>query len=133
MNTKSLKYAPDSGGLSTHTLYGGKHDERKKYHKVSPREEYILLALTDSELYGLQIAKAIKSASGGIHELRVGTLYPTLQKLEEKGLVTSRWGDERPEERCGARRRYYRLTDEGKATIQFLNSFKNKLLEWQPK
>ena len=136
MNSQTLKYSTDSGGSFERKQGDDSYVSRlhkPQTTKVSPREEFILLVLTNSELYGLQIAKAIESTSNGIYEIRVGTLYPTLQKLEEKGLIISRWGDERPDERCGARRRYYRLTNEGKQTVEFLNSFKSKLLAWQPK
>ena len=100
--------------------------------KVSLREELILLTLTKRELYGLEIVRAIKEASYGTQNIRVGTLYPTLHNLEQKGFVISRWGDDKPDERGRARRQYYRLTDTGTQAIESIISFRNNLLAWQP-
>ena len=73
---------------------------------LSALEEDIMTVLDFHELYGLQIIKAIEEASGGKRRLGVGSVYPTLHRLEKKGFVTSKWGDDRPEERGGARRKY---------------------------
>ena len=138
MKTQILNYFTDSGGTIKQKLNGVKindYESNKKptQCKVSPREELIILALAGKELYGLQIAKAIAEASEGFEQIRIGTLYPTLKKLEEKDLVTSRWGDERPIERCGARRRYYKLTEKGSQTSEYLIAFRENLLNWQSK
>ncbi len=100
--------------------------------ETSPREDLILLALYNKELYGLQIPQAIEEASGGQRKMQVGTLYPVLHSLEKKGLVESRWGDEGRDERGGARRRYYKLTGEGVTKVAALRSFWSNLIEWQP-
>jgi PadR family transcriptional regulator, regulatory protein PadR len=102
------------------------------HENVAPREELVLLALYGKELYGLQIPKAMEEASGKRHKLSIGSLYPTLHGLEEKGLIESRWGDEGRAERGGARRRYYKLTRSGIATIDFFQSFRASLLDWNP-
>lgn len=99
---------------------------------VSPREELVLLALCCKELYGLQIPKAMEEASGGKRQMGIGTLYPVLHSLERKGLIESRWGDEEREERGGARRRYYKLTGAGVATLEAVQSFRSNLISWQP-
>jgi DNA-binding PadR family transcriptional regulator len=99
---------------------------------VSPREELVLLALYGKELYGLQIPKAMEEASGGQRQMGIGSLYPTLHSLEKKHLIESRWGDEGREERGGARRRYYKLTDRGVATVNAIQSFRANLIAWQP-
>jgi PadR family transcriptional regulator, regulatory protein PadR len=100
--------------------------------KVSPREELVMLALHNKELYGLQIPQAMEEASGGKRQMGVGTLYPVLHSLEKKGLIEARWGDEGREERGGARRRYYKLTADGVATLEAIQSFRSNLLAWQP-
>lgn len=68
---------------------------------ISTIEEYILTVLDGRELYGLEIINALKIGSGGKLQLSCGTLYPTLRRLEMKGLVSARWGDESGEERRG--------------------------------
>ncbi|BAZ27675.1 transcriptional regulator, PadR family protein [Cylindrospermum sp. NIES-4074] len=100
--------------------------------EISPREELVLLALHNKELYGLQIPQAMEEASGGQRQMGIGTLYPVLHSLEKKGLVESRWGDETRAERGGARRRYYKLTGSGVATLEAFQSFRANLLTWQP-
>jgi len=99
---------------------------------VSPREELVLLALYNKELYGLQIPQAMEEASGGKRQMGVGTLYPVLHTLEKKGLVESRWGEESREDRGGARRRYYKLTGSGVTTLEAILSFRSNLLSWKP-
>lgn len=66
----------------------------------------ILGAIRDGSAYGLEIV----SRTG----LPSGTVYPTLGRLKKKGLVTSRWEDQRVAEREGRpRRRYYGLSADG--------------------
>lgn len=100
--------------------------------EISPREELILYALKNKQLYGLQIPKAIAEASNGDRDLKIGSLYPLLAILENKGFVSSQWGDERATGIGGARRRYYQLTQEGIAALEFAESFRLRLLAWRP-
>jgi DNA-binding PadR family transcriptional regulator len=100
--------------------------------EVTPREELIILALYDKELYGLEISKAIEQASNEKLRMSVGTLYPLLHSLEDKGLIKPRWGDEGRGERKGARRCYYKLTASGVATFEAIQSFRANLVNWQP-
>jgi PadR family transcriptional regulator PadR len=71
----------------------------------------VLAALTDGESYGYEIAKLLGTA--GFGQIKGGTLYPVLNRLEEAGLVDAEF---RAAEK-GPGRRYYRLTDEGRATL----------------
>ncbi|MEE1757026.1 PadR family transcriptional regulator [Streptomyces sp. SP18CS02] len=71
----------------------------------------VLSCLTEGESYGYEISKAM--AAGGLGEIKGGTLYPVLNRLEEAGLVV---GEFRAAER-GPGRRYYRLTDDGRAHL----------------
>jgi PadR family transcriptional regulator, regulatory protein PadR len=99
--------------------------------KISPKEELLLLVLYQKELYGLQIQQAVKESSGGLRQIRIGSLYPMLHGLETKGHVQSRWGDETHDDRGGARRRYYKLTAAGNAAVEFIQSFHRNLLNWK--
>jgi len=69
------------------------------------KEQILTVLLRHGELYGLQIRELIEQDFG--RKVSFGSLYPTLRRLERGGFVTARWGDERPVERGGARRRYY--------------------------
>ncbi len=63
--------------------------------------------------HGYQIAQEIKQASQGILDFKEGTLYPTLHDLERKGYLDAYIVEEN-----GRTRRYYRLTNAGRAALQ---------------
>ncbi|TYB46191.1 PadR family transcriptional regulator [Actinomadura chibensis] len=71
----------------------------------------VLASLTRGESYGYEIAKTL--ADAGLGQIKGGTLYPVLNRLEEAGLVSAEF---RVADR-GPGRRYYHLTDEGRATL----------------
>ncbi|AUY53665.1 MULTISPECIES: PadR family transcriptional regulator [Streptomycetaceae] len=71
----------------------------------------VLACLTEGESYGYEISKAL--AGAGLGEIKGGTLYPVLNRLEEAGLAV---GEFRAAER-GPGRRYYRLTDDGRRAL----------------
>lgn len=50
---------------------------------------WILSVVSARETYGYAIARALRSA--GLGDLKGGTLYPALARLEEEGLLESRW------------------------------------------
>lgn len=76
--------------------------------------ELLVLALLEARpRHGYEIGKLIESGSGGRLTFRIGSLYPILCRLEDKDLITGRWV-ERPGER---RRRYYKLTAEGRKAL----------------
>jgi DNA-binding PadR family transcriptional regulator len=77
-------------------------------------DSIVLGALRDSDRYGFEIYKAIRLATGGDHEIKEATLYATYRRLERDGLVESYWGDETQ----GGRRKYYRITDAGRAVFR---------------
>ena len=90
---------------------------------LTPTEEIVLYAVRDRERYGLEIIDAIAKASNGKRNIGFSSLYPTLKRLEEKGFVTSRWGDETPEELTGARRRYYVIAGLGSRALSAKEMF----------
>lgn len=91
---------------------------RQNQLRISRVEESILSVINKYELYGLEIIYALEQGSDGKLKLGFGTLYPTLRRLERKGFVETRWGDETPEERGGARRRYYRISSQGAEVLR---------------
>jgi PadR family transcriptional regulator, regulatory protein PadR len=64
-----------------------------------------------TKLYGYELAKMAREVSGSVFDIKEGTLYMALKRLEKQGLLTSFWGD--PDEGSAGRRKYYSLTDEG--------------------
>lgn len=73
----------------------------------------VLKLLEGGDLYGYQMIEELKRRSDDTFHLKAGTLYPLLHGLEEKGLVTAY---ER-EAAAGKPRRYYHLTDQGRAAL----------------
>ena len=69
----------------------------------------ILKALAAEELHGFGIARWIERVSGDILRIEEGSLYPALRRLEDRGLITSRWAISDNNRRA----RYYSLTRAG--------------------
>lgn len=74
----------------------------------------MLAALGPGSLHGYGIIKAVETMSDGRVRLRAGTLYGALERLESQGYVV--FDGERSE--GGPVRRYYKLTDDGRALLQ---------------
>jgi DNA-binding PadR family transcriptional regulator len=81
----------------------------------------ILASLLEQDSYGYQINKSIQEKSAGRYELKEATLYSAFRRLEQNGCIESYWGDQE----TGARRRYYSITNLGRAVYE-----QNKR-EWQ--
>ncbi len=75
-------------------------------------ELMVMLALMrlDDEAYGVPISHEIERCSG--REAALGSVYAALERLGEKGHVTSRLGDPTAE-RGGRAKRYFKITDQG--------------------
>jgi len=101
------------------------------FDKLSIKEAAILTALDGRELYGLEIPKAVEESSGGEIKINLGMIYPVLHNLESKGLIKSRWGEEVDPIRNGARRRYYRLTDDGGIALKSPQTDDHNAQGWQ--
>lgn len=73
--------------------------------------EFLVLSLIEARpRHGYEIGKLIEARSKGRIQFRIGSLYPILCRLEDRGLITGRWV-----ERAGERRRrYYRFTSAGR-------------------
>jgi DNA-binding PadR family transcriptional regulator len=73
----------------------------------------VLAILAEGESYGYAILKRVRALSGGELEWTDGMLYPLLHRLQRLGYVTTEWRT--PPE--GRRRKYYAITDEGRAAL----------------
>jgi len=77
----------------------------------------VLLAVLDGsteDLYGYEIAKRLQRANEGDALFKEGTIYPVLRSLSATGMLTSRIVPSY----SGPPRRYYRITDEGRAVLK---------------
>lgn len=79
-------------------------------------EQLVLLALLrqGKEAYGVSVRDEIEARTG--RETDFGTVYTTLARLEDKGLVNSRLGDPTPE-RGGRRKKHYAITPAGRHAL----------------
>lgn len=71
-------------------------------------EMLMLEVISHGPTYGYEIAQTVGGRSQGYFDLKEGSLYPALHRLEEQKLVKSSW-----QEVDGRRRKYYELTAAG--------------------
>ena len=74
----------------------------------------ILKSLAAESRHGWAIAKRIQAASGDVLQIKQGSLYPALHRLEHQGLIKAEWGVNA----TGREARFYSLTRAGRAKLQ---------------
>ena len=76
--------------------------------------ELLILSLVEVRpRHGYEISKLIEARSDGVLRFNVASLYPLLYRLEKRGWIEGRWV-----EKAGQRRRrYYKLTKEGRKVL----------------
>ncbi|MBD3922019.1 PadR family transcriptional regulator [Paenibacillus sp. PR3] len=79
-------------------------------------ESIILSQISQEDQYGYEICKRIRDISEHTFEIKEGTLYIVLKRLENNQLVESYWNEDM--ESGGGRRRYYRITEAGVAYLR---------------
>jgi PadR family transcriptional regulator PadR len=81
--------------------------------------ELAVLSILDAgRHYGYELLKLLRPAGGGVLEIREGTLYPLLHRLEDAGHIAATWeaeGRTRP-------RKYYAITPDGRAHLALLRA-----------
>lgn len=76
--------------------------------------ELLILSLVEHEpRHGYELSKLIDSRSNGAIRFHVASLYPLLYRLEKRGWIEGRWVEKANQRR----RRYYRLTAEGRRVL----------------
>jgi transcriptional regulator len=73
----------------------------------------VLKTLSLAPMHGWGIGNRVQQLSTGTLEINQGSLYPALQRLEKRGLITSRWEATENNRRA----RYYRLTAAGRRAL----------------
>ncbi len=73
----------------------------------------VLQTLLAGEMHGWGISQLIQQRSRGVLEVNQGSLYPALQRLEQKGWIESEWQVTENRRRA----RYYRLTAAGRRAV----------------
>lgn len=74
----------------------------------------ILKSLASEPRHGWAIAKRIQAASGDVLQIKQGSLYPALHRLEHQGLIKADWKTNE----TGREARFYTLTRAGRAQLQ---------------
>jgi DNA-binding PadR family transcriptional regulator len=82
-----------------------------------PTTFHILLSLAEEDRHGYAIMTDVARRTGNEIRLSVGTLYRSLQRMQEQGLIVETRSRPDPEE-DDERRRYYRITPFGKGVAQ---------------
>jgi transcriptional regulator len=76
--------------------------------------ELMILSLVEARpRHGYEISKLIETRSEGVVRFNVASLYPLLYRLEQRGWIKGRWVEEAGQRR----RRFYRLTAEGRRVL----------------
>lgn len=94
----------------------------------------ILHTLLDEDKFAQQISDAIEQKSDGEYKINQATLYSSLKRLEGLKYVKSYWNDS-----VGGRRKYFKLTETGKITVEtnlsswsFSRAIIDKLMDCEP-
>lgn len=74
----------------------------------------ILRALGTGELHGLGVSRRIDQITQGTFQVKPGSLFPALHRMEEAGWLTSFWGDSENNRRA----KFYRLTRAGRSQLE---------------
>lgn len=95
-------------------------------------EELVLLtvAIMDGKAYGIAIIEELEKRTG--RSASVGAIQTVLKRMEDKGWVSSEFG-EATKERGGKRKRYYSITIAGQNVLTYSKEQRNSLWEAIPK
>src|SRR4026209_12014 len=74
----------------------------------------VLRALSQGRLHGYDIARFIRSGSGETFRILDGALYTSLHRMEERGWVSSEWGNSEKRKRA----KFYTLTTKGRRALK---------------
>ena len=86
----------------------------------------LMCLLNTKDMYGYELANKVSEVSKETFELKEGTLYLSLKRLEKNKSLESYWGEGKS---GGGRRKYYKVTITGK---EYLNKKKEEMgfLKW---
>jgi PadR family transcriptional regulator PadR len=73
----------------------------------------ILKSLALDELHGMGVSRRIAQITNGTFEVKAGSLFPALHRMEEAGWLSSSWG----ESETNRRAKFYRLTKTGRRQL----------------
>jgi len=74
----------------------------------------ILKALSLGDMHGLGLSRRIEDMTAGRFQVKPGSLFPALHRMEEAGWLVSKWG----ESEANRRAKYYRLSAAGRKQVE---------------
>ncbi|HUE03281.1 MAG TPA: PadR family transcriptional regulator [Bryobacteraceae bacterium] len=73
----------------------------------------ILKSLTLDQMHGMGISRRIAQITNAAFEVKAGSLFPALHRMEQAGWLTSSWGESETKRRA----KFYRLTPKGRSGL----------------
>ena len=103
----------------------------KPSNYIGEFEELVLLAILSQgdNAYGVTIREALEEATN--RSITIGSLYTTLSRLEEKGLVES-WTGEPTAERGGRAKRHYKVKGSAQTLLRQVDGARRRLMNLEP-
>ena len=95
------------------------NDKYERQMKKGVLDMLVLKLLETEPKYGYQIIQEMKEKSEEIFLLKDGTLYPILYRLEDDGMVVSRWSEAEGKQ---VPRKYYVITENGREALNQMES-----------
>ena len=91
------------------------NEPRSKADVLQGTLDLMVLQTLDSlgPLHGYAIAARLEQVSGGALQLNMGTLYPALMRLEQRGLLRGKWGTTETNRKA----RFYAVTSAGRRQL----------------
>ena len=83
----------------------------------------ILKSLALGEMHGLGISRRIAQITGEAFDVKPGSLFPALHRMEEAGWLASSWGESENNRRA----KFYRLTASGRRPLQSESAERNRI------
>jgi PadR family transcriptional regulator, regulatory protein PadR len=74
----------------------------------------ILKALSLGEMHGLGVSRRVEQLTGGTFQVKPGSLFPALHRMEQAGWLASSWGESENNRRA----KFYRLTRAGRKQLE---------------
>lgn len=94
-----------------------KNNEIDVFLPLPPATFHILMAVADEDRHGYAIIQDIAARTDGVLQMSAGTLYRSIQRMQEQGLIVEIRKRPAPED-DDERRRYYRITPFGLAVAR---------------
>lgn len=80
-------------------------------------EMLVLRLLAEHPSHGYELIQRLRQRSGGLLDLKEGTLYPILYRLEDDGCILSAWKNTEPGKQRPVPRKVYTVTPQGRQVL----------------